>query len=179
LPPFSALLAAGWVFAGAVNAQTSSGIILGRVVDPRGSSASNAEVVLTQDLTGGGDGTSVVMRGKAVLPKSDRTFSRFFDTGVFARPPKGGTGAGASRYAFRGPGINNWDLTFFKDVPVREKVAFQFRWEMYNAFNHTQFNGVDRTARFDAQGRQINTQFGQITSSRSPRIQQLSMRVSF
>jgi len=50
---------------------------------------------------------------------------------------------------------------------------------MYNAFNHTQFNGVDRTARFDAQGRQINTQFGQIASSRSPRIQQLSLRVSF
>ncbi|MCS7314727.1 MAG: carboxypeptidase regulatory-like domain-containing protein [Bryobacterales bacterium] len=145
---------------------------------PRGVSLSLADGA---DLTGGGDGNTVVMTGKAILPKSQRTFSRFFDTGVFARPARGerGSGAAATRYAFRGPGINNWDLTFFKNIPVKERVSFQFRWEMYNAFNHTQFNGVDATARFDAQGRQINTRFGEITSSRSPRIQQLSLRISF
>ncbi len=145
---------------------------------PRGVGLSLADAA---DLSGGGDGTTIVKTGDAVLPKSERTFSRFFNTSVFARPAKGerGSGAAASRYAFRGPGINNWDLTFFKNVPVKERVRFQFRWEMYNAFNHTQFNGVDAGARFDAQGRQINTRFGEITSSRSPRIQQLSLRISF
>jgi len=133
------------------------------------------------DLTGGGDGNTVVMTGKAILPKSERTFSRYFNTSVFARPAKGerGSGAAATRYAFRGPGTNNWDLTFFKNVRAKEKVNFQFRWEMYNAFNHTQFSGVDTTARFDAQGRQINTRFGELTSARSPRIQQLALRISF
>ncbi len=115
------------------------------------------------------------------LDTRQRTFSRYFDTSVFARPGRGerGSGAAASRYAFRGPGINNWDLTFFKNIPVKERFALQFRWEMYNAFNHTQFNGVDATARFDAQGRQINTRFGEITSSRSARFQQLALRLSF
>ncbi len=145
---------------------------------PRGVSLSLADGA---DLTGGGDGVTVVMTGKAMLPKSQRTFDRYFDTSVFRRPARGerGSGAGASRYAFRGPGINNWDLTFFKNVPVKERLSLQFRWEMYNAFNHTQFSGVDATARFDAQGRQINTGFGQITSSRSPRIQQFALRLSF
>lgn len=163
-----------WVFD---NWQTSGGsaFVSG---SPRGAGITLADAA---NLTGGGDGFTVVMTGKAILPKSERTFSRFFNTSVFARPAKGerGSGAGATRYAFRGPGINNWNFTFFKNLPVKEKVTFQFRWEMYNAFNHTQFNGVDADARFDAQGKQINTRFGEITSTRSPRIQQLSLRVSF
>jgi hypothetical protein len=145
---------------------------------PRGVGISLADAA---NLTGGGDGFTVVKTGNAILPKGDRTFYRFFNTEVFARPARleRGSGAGASRYSFRGPGINNWDLTFFKSIKAKEKISFQFRWEMYNAFNHTQYDGVDATARFDAQGRQINTQFGQVTSARSPRIQQLALRISF
>ncbi len=133
------------------------------------------------DLTGGGDGNTAVMTGPAMLSKSERTFDRFFNTSVFARPAKfeRGAGAAASAYAFRGPGINNWDLTVFKNIPVKEKLAFQFRWEMYNAFNHTQYNGVNTTAQFDAKGAMVNTAFGQITSARDPRIQQMSLRVTF
>jgi hypothetical protein len=133
------------------------------------------------DLTGGGDGNTVVMNGSAILPKGDRTFDRFFNTGVFARPARGqlGAGAAATVYAFRGPGINNIDMTFFKSIKVHEKVSFQFRWEMYNVFNHTQYNGVNTTAQFDAAGRLVNTQFGQVTSARDPRIQQMSLRLSF
>ncbi len=145
---------------------------------PRGVSLTLSDAA---DLTGGGDGSTVVMTGRAVLSKSQRSFSQFFNTGVFARPAVGGVGSGAAaqRYAFRGPGVNNWDLTFFKNIPIKEKITFQIRWEMYNAFNHTQFNGVDAGSRFDAKGAQINTQFGQITSSRSPRIQQLAVRLNF
>jgi hypothetical protein len=49
---------------------------------------------------------------------------------------------------------------------------------MYNAFNHTQFAGVDTTARFDPQGRQVNTRLGQVTSTRTPRVIQLSLRLT-
>lgn len=133
------------------------------------------------DLTGGGDGNTVVMSGAAILPKDQRTFDRYFNTSVFSRPARGelGAGAAATAYAFRGPGINNWDMTFFKNIRLAEKVTFQFRWEMYNAFNHTQFNGVNTTAQFDAKGSLVNQQFGQITSARDPRIQQMSLRLSF
>jgi hypothetical protein len=145
---------------------------------PQGVSLSLAD---SANLTGGGDGATVVKNGNAVLSKSERTFDRFFNTSVFARPAKydRGSGAGASRYAFRGPGVNNWDLTFIKSVKMTERAAFQFRWEMYNAFNHTQFDSVDTTARFDAAGKLVNTRFGQITSSRASRIQQMSLRLQF
>ena len=50
---------------------------------------------------------------------------------------------------------------------------------MYNAFNHTQWSGVDSTARFDAAGNRVNAQFGQVTSARDARVIQMSLRFSF
>jgi hypothetical protein len=41
----------------------------------------------------------------------------------------------------------------------------QLRFEFYNLFNHTNFTGVDTTARFDAQNRQVSGTFGQYTGS--------------
>ena len=133
------------------------------------------------NLTGGGDGGTIVKTGNAVLPKNQRTFSQYFNTAVFARPAVGniGSGAGASIYAFRGPGINNWNFTFLKDIRFKEKVNLQLRWEMYNAFNHTQFNSVNATAIFNAQGVQTSSTFGQLNGTDSPRIQQMVLRLSF
>jgi hypothetical protein len=132
------------------------------------------------DLTGGGDGNSVVMTANPTL-SSGRTVDRYFDTSVFQRPVKGsiGSGAAATLNAFRLPGINNFDLSFFKNIPVKERLRFQLRWEMYNAFNHTQFTGANTTAQFDASGKQINGAFGQLNATRDPRIQQMALRVSF
>ena len=131
------------------------------------------------DLSGGGDGTRIIVTGKAQLPHGERSLARWFNPAVFARPPKGDPG-NAPKDVFRGPGHNNWDLSLMKNVPVfSESRYFQFRWEMYNAFNHTQFSGVDTTARFDAQGNQVNGRFGQVTSSRSARVMQLSLRFAF
>jgi hypothetical protein len=130
------------------------------------------------DITGGGDGARVVVLDKAVIPKSERTFTRYFDTGVFARPAQGTIG-NAPKDVIRGPGINNWDVSIFKHFPIRERASFQFRWEMYNAFNHTQFEGVDTSTRFDTAGRQTNARFGALTSSRDARRMQASLRFQF
>jgi hypothetical protein len=81
---------------------------------------------------------------------------------------------------FRGPGINNWDISLFKKFPLgNEARFFTFRWEMYNAFNHTQFATVDNTARFDAAGNQVNARLGQVISTRTPRVMQGSLRFTF
>lgn len=130
------------------------------------------------DLTGGGDGARVVVLGKAVIPKSDRTLARYFDTGVFARPAQGNRGS-APKDVIRGPGINNWDMSIFKHFPVRERASFQLRWELYNAFNHAQFEGVDTSTRFDTAGRQTNARFGALISSRDSRRMQASLRFTF
>ncbi|MGH9657403.1 MAG: carboxypeptidase regulatory-like domain-containing protein [Bryobacteraceae bacterium] len=120
----------------------------------------------------------VVLTGDPVLPKSERTFDRNFRTEV-VRAPAAGTIGNAAKTNVRGPGINNWDIALFKNFPLRERINAQFRAELYNAFNHTQFSAFDATARFDAAGRQVNTAFGRFTTSRTPRIAQLALRLSF
>jgi hypothetical protein len=61
----------------------------------------------------------------------------------------------------------------------KETRNVQFRWEAFNAFNHTQFDTVNTTANFTAAGVQTNGQFGQVTGVRPPRVMQLSLRVEF
>jgi len=117
--------------------------------------------------------------GNPVLPKGDRTFSRNFDTSVFRLPAKGTIGTAQSPL-FRGPGVNNFDLSFFKSFPIGEHIRLQYRCEMYNAFNHTQFSAFDVTARFDpATGQQVNARFGEFTAARDPRIMQMALRLTF
>jgi hypothetical protein len=132
------------------------------------------------DITGTPtQGARIVVLDNPVLPKSERTFNRFFNTDVFALP-KVGTFGNAARTVIRGPGTNNWDVAVFKNVPVNERMRFQFRLETYNTFNHTQFSGLDTGARFDpATGKQVNTRFGELTGARSPRIIQLALRFLF
>jgi hypothetical protein len=131
------------------------------------------------DITGGGDGARIIVTGNAVLPKSERTFDTFFNTGVFARPARGDFG-NAPKDIFRGPGLHNWDISLFKKFPFKNEARYvQFRWEFYNVFNQTQFNGVDNGARFDVQGNQVNAQFGRFTSSRTPRVMQGALNFTF
>jgi len=52
---------------------------------PTGVGFSTVDVV---DLAGGGDGTRINVTGKAQLSYGERTFSRFFNPGVFARPAR-------------------------------------------------------------------------------------------
>ncbi len=132
------------------------------------------------EITGSSEGARVDLIADPYLPKSDRTFARNFKTEAFARPAVrtfGNAGIGI----LRGPGINNWDLTLSKKVPLGlgETRYVQFRTELYNAFNHTQFSGLDTTARFDPAGAQVNANFGAYNGARDPRRIQLSLRLMF
>jgi len=70
----------------------------------------------------------------------------------------------------RGPGTNNWDISINKKWPIAsEKRRLEFRFEMYNAWNHTQFSSVDTTARFAPDGSQTNQRFGQLTAANPAR----------
>jgi len=113
-----------------------------------------------------------------VLPKSERTFSRNFNTEAFRLPARGTLGTAAPTQ-IRGPGINNHDIAFFKNFRFLEKLNLQFRGELYNAFNHTQFSGLDTAARFDNDGAQINARLGEFTAARRARLMQLALRLNF
>ncbi|MCL4782502.1 MAG: carboxypeptidase regulatory-like domain-containing protein [Bryobacterales bacterium] len=131
------------------------------------------------DITGSASqGARVDVTGSAVLPKSERTFSRNFRTEVFQLPARGTLGNSAPTQ-IRGPGINNWDMVLTKELPIHEQFRMQFRLEAYNAFNHTQFATLDTAARFDAAGKQVNARFGEFLSSRPPRTLQFALRFMF
>lgn len=131
------------------------------------------------DITGGGDGVRPLVTAPVQLAKGDRSFSRWFNTAAFARPAQGDPG-NASVYPFRGPGVNNWDINLAKNFPLWSEVRrLQFRCEMYNAFNHTQYRAIDGTATFDRAGNQVNGRFGQVTATRSARMIQLGLKLQF
>jgi hypothetical protein len=83
----------------------------------------------------------------------------------------------------RKPGVNNWNLALFKNVAFGGHRTFQYRLEAYNVLNHTQFQDIDRTARFDPAGNQINPTFGTAigisSPTRPPRVLQMSVRFNF
>ncbi|MBI1895837.1 MAG: carboxypeptidase regulatory-like domain-containing protein [Acidobacteria bacterium] len=135
--------------------------------------------VTAVDITGSPtDGPRIDVTGNPVLERGERSFDRFFDTSVFALPPVGSFG-NAARTVIRGPGINNWDITALKNFGWKERVRTQLRAEFYNVFNHAQYSALDTTARFDAQGRQVSTRFGQVTATRPGRRIQLALRIMF
>jgi len=77
----------------------------------------------------------------------------------------------SGRNILRGPGRNNFDLTFGRVFPLTESKSIEFRSEFFNAFNHAQFFNPDHDG-FDAN-------FGQITQARDPRIIQLALKFMF
>jgi hypothetical protein len=72
------------------------------------------------------------------------------------------------RNTLRGPGINNWDISFLKRTKHSETQAVEFRAEFFNAFNHAQFLNPDRNG-FDGT-------FGQISQTRGPRLVQFALK---
>jgi hypothetical protein len=104
----------------------------------------------------------------------------WLDPAAFARPQGRGDSGDAARYVYRTPGINNWNLSMFKNFPIGNgKRRVQLRVEGYNVLNHTQFSTIDNTVRFDAAGAQVNATFGDATAARNARIVQGSIRFTF
>ena len=89
----------------------------------------------------------------------------------FAQPGYGNLGD-TGRNIVNGPGINSWDLGLDKNFKFGERYRFQFRWEMFNAFNRPTFDTPDNS---------INDgTFGQIFYSKlPPRTMQAAVKFYF
>ncbi len=110
-------------------------------------------------------------------------FPMWFNPAVFAVPANGTFGA-FHRNTIYGPGINNWNLSLFKNFPVREQTSFQLRFEGYNVFNHTQWAMVNNSLSApDVAGTTFSGanagSSGQINSVRDPRVLQLAGKFYF
>ncbi len=149
---------------------------------PLGISYSFVNATDITGAAGAGVDSRVNLVGDPNLPKSERTPQRAFRTEVVRPPDASNFGIGnAPKDPIRGPGTNNWDLSFFKNFLLGKDGTrrLQFRCEMYNAFNHTQFSDVDRGARFDAAGKQVNGRFGEYTATLNARRIQLGLKFYF
>ena len=139
--------------------------------------------------TGTGDGARVNVLGSCG-GNGTHTFNQWFNTASFGPPAIGSWGnpnvtmanfGNAGTNVCRNPGINNWDLAVTKRFPFFNEARFvQFRTELFNAWNHTQYSGVDTSASYNATtGTQTNPTFGQVNNARPGRIIELSLRFVF
>jgi hypothetical protein len=64
-----------------------------------------------------------------------------FNTKLFS-PNSPGTFGNSSRRFFYGPGIDNYDMALRKTTSITESASLEFRFEMFNTFNHAQFDGA-------------------------------------
>jgi hypothetical protein len=69
------------------------------------------------------------------------------------------------------PGLNQWDLSLFKNFKLYERTRLQFRSDFFNAWNHTQFGTPNVTVG--------NKSIGDITSAREARDIQFSLKLTF
>jgi len=75
------------------------------------------------------------------------------------------------RNAVQGPGYVNWDASAFKNIRLTESKELQFRGELFNLLNHTNF-------RLPVSDVEAPT-FGQIQSDVSPRVIQVALKFLF
>ena len=73
--------------------------------------------------------------GNAILGNPNR----YYDPNAFIVPLKG-TYGNVGRDTLQGPGLSQVDLSFSKRIPLTERIHLQFRGELFNILNHTNFN---------------------------------------
>ncbi|MGA8213309.1 MAG: TonB-dependent receptor [Candidatus Sulfotelmatobacter sp.] len=59
-----------------------------------------------------------------------------FNTCAFATNTILGSFGNAGRNIIQGPGVQNWDISLLKVIPISEQKHLEFRAEFFNAFNH-------------------------------------------
>ena len=93
-----------------------------------------------------------------------------FNAGSFSDPPLGSFST-TPRSICCGAGQNQWDVTFSKRIALSELRYFQFRADIFNLFNKTEFVNPD--------GNFSDTTFGQIQQARDPREVQVALKFYF
>jgi len=97
------------------------------------------------------------------------TRTKWFNPSAFAQPANWSLG-NSPRYLsdLRAPGYNNWDLSIQKYFPIEDSVRFQFRLDMFNAFNHTNYYKPNTS---------FGAGLGTINSAFSPRLMQAALKL--
>jgi hypothetical protein len=111
-------------------------------------------------------------------PYANTNRIQWLNPAAFAAPPPlagGTTFAGrfgnAGAFAFKGPRINNWDITASKNFHFTEHVNLELRAECFNFLNHLSYTSVSTA---------IGTaNFGQVNGATDPRTFEFALRLGF
>jgi hypothetical protein len=106
---------------------------------------------------------------------------QYITKAAFANPATG-TFGNIGRNPIYGPGFGSVDFSVFKKTPITERVQAEFRVEIFNLFNRTNYANPSTTF--------SSSSFGQITATRNggsapglgfgePRNTQLGLRLVF
>jgi len=97
----------------------------------------------------------------------------WFNPYDFADPPLGQFNNGTQRTICCGPGQQDWDFSVHKKISLKESMYLQFRAEIFNVFNHTNYSNPDGHFQDGA------TEFGRITQAGDPRLFQFALKLFF
>jgi hypothetical protein len=130
----------------------------------------------TDTLGLGGTTNRPNLLSQVTYPKKQTAWFSTSSYGDPVAPWNGGPNEGfgnAGKDNMRGPGLNNFNISLLKTIQLTrgEGPNIELRFESFNTFNKTQFNGLD-TANHDGN-------FGQVTSVVGPRVLELGGKFRF
>ncbi len=175
LPKAAGALVNGWTISGITSASTGAPLTPSFSLSP------------TLDITGSSTGSAGYSARMNLIcdPRSGSKIgtSQIFNAGCFQMPAVGTFGNAGLGY-LTGPGYLNWDMALAKKVPIGlgERRQLQLRGEAYNAFNHTEYNALSSSIRFNSRTGAITnltSGLGNYTGTRPARIVALSLRFQF
>lgn len=153
------VLLGGWEFGSLFNIQTGFPI----TISDGGKDQSN--------IGAGFDRPNQVGTGATELSRSDRNWSRWFNTSNFVLQPFG-TFGNVGRNTLIGPGIVQWDASLLKSFRFTETKDLQFRFEAFNAANHKNLGNPDTSV--------ISSSFGKVSGTRTNmRELQVALKIRF
>lgn len=159
LNPFVKGFIGGWQLTGIVTAQTGGPLTALAGVDRSGTALG----------TDRANYTGVDPYGANACAGAGRCVG-YLNPQAFGLAPLGGFG-NVGKGSLRGPGLVTWDAGLFKEIPVKERLRFQFRAEFFNLLNHANFSDPNTTLSAN--------NFGRILATSDPRIGQLALKVLF
>jgi hypothetical protein len=154
----------GWQLSGLTSVSSGAPVNVSYSITGVGGAQLNRQITGSEDVA-----PRVVFTCNPNLSRDARNIDQFINTSCFAPAAKGSQQMDSGLNRIHGPGLHQWDMNVFKNIQVGEKgPRIQLRLEAYNAFNHTQWGGLNLAAQFNAAGQLINrpTQLGGSANNR-------------
>ena len=168
----------GWEISGVSSFVSGSSFTVTQQVDPFACIVSGGVCVAGSPVGTGINGLGFIQDGDiGIRPNQTgpihrtKTQAEWFSTSSFSEAKATGAFGNERVGSLLGPGLQKWDIATMKNVNLGDHLRFQLRGEYFNAFNHTNFSGVDSSLE--------DGNFGQVTSAHEPRIIQIGAKLNF